>query len=337
MTPTPLAHRIRLGALMLPLLCAACAHPALQAPASEQQPPALTATAAIMDDGYRLPLRRWGSTDGALVMLLAVHGFNDYGNGFARLGSRLATRGALTYAYDQRGFGATVQRGRWAGSERMLRDLFQLAKLLRRRHPRLPLYLLGESMGGALVMVAATRGSTANGFILLAPAVWSRDGMNPLLRLALWIGAHSLPWLELTGEGVDIQASDNWPMLRAFGADPLVIKETRIDALWGVTNLMDRAKASASGLRSRLLLLYGEHDEVIPPHAFCALLDGLPDPAVDRRLVLYRNGWHMLARDLQGHRVIDDVASWLSDRGRPMPSGEETGLSTRRIQDLCDR
>jgi alpha-beta hydrolase superfamily lysophospholipase len=288
-----------------------------------------------MDDGFRLPLRRWEPEREAKAQVLAVHGFNDYANAFAGLGPYLAGKGVLTYAYDQRGFGATGSRGRWAGTERMIADLRAVARLLRRRHPELPLYLLGESMGGGLVMAAEAGERIADGALLLAPAVWSRETMNPFQRLLLWAAAHSLPWLELSGRGLDIHPSDNVPMLRALGADPLVIKETRVDALWGVTNLMDRAASSAPALPAPALILYGEHDEIIPRVAFCAALRRLPRGDDNLRLVLYRDGWHMLARDLQGQLVLADIAAWILERGAPLPSGEEVRPDSPRLVHFC--
>jgi alpha-beta hydrolase superfamily lysophospholipase len=321
--------------LVLSLLLAACA-----APLQDEREPIdaaahLAGELVMMDDGYRLPVRRWGKERDASAVLLALHGLNDYSNAFAALGPHLAAGGVLTYAYDQRGFGTTAQRGRWAGTERMLADLRAVAASLRRRHPDLPLYLLGESMGGAVVMAAQASGLIADGAVLVAPAVWSRDTMHPIQRLALWAGAHTLPWLELTGRGLDVHPSDNLPMLRAFSADPLVIKGTRIEALWGVTDLMDLAAASAPALIGPTLILYGERDEIIPDNAFCAMLRDLPRDRQDLRLVLYRRGWHMLTRDLQGERVLADIAAWLADPNASLPSLEETGPDAPRIAEFC--
>ncbi|MEJ0071172.1 MAG: alpha/beta fold hydrolase [Pseudomonadota bacterium] len=71
----------------------------------------------------------------------------------ARPGAR---HGIATYAYDQRGFGGAPDRGRWAGTPQLAADVASAAALLRGRYPGVPLYLLGESMGGAVAILAAS-------------------------------------------------------------------------------------------------------------------------------------------------------------------------------------
>ena len=107
-------------------------------------------------------------------------------------------------------------------------------------------------MGAAVILAAYGNGDRpeADGVVLSAPAVWSRDHMPFYQRGALWLGARTVPWMKLTGRGLEIRASDNDDMLRALGADPLVIKETRIDAIHGLVDLMDTALEAAPSLRS---------------------------------------------------------------------------------------
>ena len=255
-----------LGLLALTLLDG-CATPRLQPLGLPDQPPSLEDGYAVMDDGYRLPLALWRPAGEPLAMVLALHGFNDYHQAFARAGPFLARRGILTYAYDQRGFGATRERGLWPGTQRLGADLRLLIDLVRQHNPGVPLYLLGESMGGALVLVESQESPPLGvaGILLVAPAVWGGASMPPLQRLLLWITAHTLPGLKVTGEGLDILASDNIAMLRAQGRDPQVIKRTRVDALWGLSHLMDQASA-APPPAVPTLVLYGEGDAVSYTH-----------------------------------------------------------------------
>jgi alpha-beta hydrolase superfamily lysophospholipase len=113
-------------------------------------------------------------------------------------------------------------------------------------------------------------------------------------------------------------------MLKALGRDPLVIKQSRIDAVYGLVNLMDRAMASASSLRAPALVLYGAKDQLIPPAAVEEMTERLPASADgSRRVAYYPNGYHMLLRDLQGDTVWRDILAWMDDPRAPLPSGAE--------------
>jgi alpha-beta hydrolase superfamily lysophospholipase len=285
----------------------------------------------VTADGQILPLRKWLPQGRAKAVILALHGFNDYSNALDGPGTIWAKLGIATYAYDQRGFGAAPGRGRWPGRSTLAADAATASRILRRLYPGVPLYLLGESMGAAVAIVAMTGASgtpipDVDGVILVAPAVWGRPTMELLPRLALWVGVRLAPGLTLTGRGLHIQASDNIPMLRALARDPLVIKETRIDAIWGLVNLMDAALASAPRLRAPLLLMYGAEDEIIPKRPIRRFVRALsPNSRGRRSLAYYEHGYHMLLRDLEGPTVIADVAGWVLAPEAPLLSGADRG------------
>jgi len=181
--------------------------------------------------------------------------------------------------------------------------------------------------------ILAETPEASDGTVLVAAAVWGRATMNPLQRAALWMLAHSVPGLRLSGRGLGITASDNKAMLRALGKDPLVLKEARVDALWGLTSLMDRALAAAPGLTTPALVLYGERDEIIPRRPTCRMLSVLASSA---RIAVYPSGYHMLTRDLGARVVLEDLAAWLADPATPLPSGHETdGLRKRSLSGIC--
>ena len=293
-----------------------CATPHVQRSTSKPVMPSLGQTSAIMDDGYALPLKIWRPQGESRAVLLALHGMNDYLNGFASTGETLTEQGITLIAYDQRGFGSSEGRGLWHGTERLTRDLRSMLALLRSRYPDQPLYLLGESMGGAVVLAAMRDAPLAtDGIILVAPAVWSRDSMPWYQRFALWLAARTFPAMHLTGDGLHIQPTDNIPLWQEWSRDPLVIKSTRVDALYGVSNLMDRAVTSSDHLQGRVLVLYGKQDQVIPREPICRWAAPLPAQTTShRRTLIYEKGYHMLTRDLQGERVRKDISDWILGR-----------------------
>ena len=312
------------GALMMLLACAPVQVPAGPPAAA----PVLADDALVVADGLRLPLRAWLPESGPPdAVVVALHGFNDYSNFFDGLGRFLAGRGVASYAYDQRGFGAAPHRGLWPGTEALTGDLRAAVAAVRNRHPGTPIYLYGESMGGAVVMVAMAEAQPpdVDGVILSAPAVWGRSSMPWYQTTVLWMAVHTFPWRQVTGRGLGIQASDNIEMLKALGRDPMVIKGTRIDSVWGLVNLMDQAMASAPALNGRLLTLYGERDQLIPPAAVAEMLMRLPSRGTgQRRFALYAEGWHMLTRDLQAETVWRDIDAFIADPDAPLPSGADS-------------
>lgn len=318
---------------------AACAGPQLQPVLDTTQAAILYPDVAVMADGYRLPLVVHGPPAEPKAIILALHGFNDYRNAFSETGRYFAERGILTVAYDQRGFGETAQRGIWPGQQLLQQDAATLARLICQQHPDTPLYLLGESMGGAVSMLAAleNNGDCLHGVILLAPAVWGWQAMpfwqSTMLKIAAWF----FPAQEVTGEGLKIRPSDNIEMLRALGRDPLVIKATRIDAIYGLTDLMEQAYKASAEITLPVLLLYGEHDEVIPKPALCRMVAGLPEnPGSTWRMMLYTDGYHMLTRDLQAATVLGDIVTWVTAGNRPeLPSGYAVGRGADRFEAFC--
>lgn len=313
-------------AIMICLFFGACA-PTVKIAGPPTIAPLLTPDAIVTADDQRLPLRAWLPSEEPRAIVIALHGFNDYSNAFDGPGTLLASQGIAVYAYDQRGFGAAPERGYWAGEPTLSDDLITVVQLLGARHPGKPLYLLGESMGGAVVMVTMARPDApkVTGIILSAPAVWNRDNMNFLQRGALWVSSHTVPWLTLTGRGLHIKPSDNLEMLRRLGADPLVIKETRVDAIHGLCDLMDHAAHVAPRLHVPTLVLYGDKDEVIPAVPIFEMLATLPDDPVPVVKALYAKGYHMLLRDLEAKEVLLDVAAWIKQPlGTPLPSGADS-------------
>ena len=288
-------------------------------------------------DGLKLPVRAWLPDGAPRAVVVAVHGFNDYSKSWGKVpdapgvGPTLAAQGVAVFAYDQRGFGAAPYHGLWPGGDVMADDFTAAVRAVRARYPCVPIYGLGESMGGAVIMTAMASATPPplDGAILSSPAVWGRKTMPMLYRVALWVGARILPGWRPTGQSLGRLASDNLEMLRDNGRDPLFIKQTRIDAVYGLVNLMDRALEVAGSLRGRVLYLSGRNDQIIPPTASAQAMKDLLAADAQARAAFYDTGWHMMTRDLRGATVIGDIASFILAPAAPLPSGAEADALAR--------
>lgn len=303
----------------------ACAAP-VEDPDDSRALAANAAEAFTTDDGVRLPLRTFPAGQHPKAMLVALHGFNDYGGSFEEPARYFAQAGIETVAYDQRGFGGAPDRGKWAGTQVMVDDFVAFLHFVRRDHPDLPLFVLGESMGGAVISVALAQETEIriDGVILATPAIWARDTMPWYQRFAIWGGAGVAPALILSSTKFGIVSSDNAAMLAELAKDPLTIKGTRLDTLSGLSDLMDQAILSVPKLRFRTLIIYGLRDVMIPRRPMIALLERWPQDAPRNfRFGLYPDGYHMLLRDLQRNVVWKDIVSWMFKPDATLPSGFE--------------
>lgn len=259
-------------------------------------------------DGAVLAMQSW-EAETPRAVIIALHGMNDYAHMYSGPADYWAAQGITTYALDQRGFGRSPEFGRWVGEDTMIADLRAAITAARDKHPGLPVMVVGHSMGAGVILAGEAEAPLgADGLILAAPGVWGGRALPIPYRISANVAATFAPGKTLSGERVQRRATDNIEVLREMYADPLVIKETRIDAILGVTRVMGSAYNNADDVRGRILFLMGEKDEIIPLKAMEKTAMRLSGDVTVRR---YPDGWHMLFRDLQAAVVWRDVADWI--------------------------
>ena len=320
----PLRAGLLLVLLLLATVLTGCVG-RIAPPGPAVERPTETDDVFVMPDGTALPYRVWLPRGFPGTVVLALHGMNDSRDAWEYPAPDFAAAGMAVFSPDQRGFGATRTRGLWPGTAGLIADARVMVRLLRSRYPRAKLILMAESMGAAAMMVMATEPDPppVDGYVLIAPAVWGRSKMNVLLRGSLWLADHTVPGMKVTGGGVvKVTASDNRAALVRLSTDPLTLRETRVDAIKGLVDLMDQALAAATQFRAPALFLYGGRDELVPPKATAAMWRALPrvgnGGAVE---AFYPAGYHLLLRDADRAAPIDDILAWINHPDAALPSG----------------
>jgi acylglycerol lipase len=312
--------------LMLASFLAACTPSVQKAniPALGFEGPRFTPDRFIAHDGAALGLSSWVPSDKPVRgVIVALHGMNDYGRAYELAGPYWAEQGFATYAYDARGFGRSPERGIWGGQDLMTQDLRTALGVARAKHPDVPVTIVGESMGAATILAALGQDNPpqVDRAILIAPAVWGWSNLPFPYRVSLWVTAHtpvSLRPINPPRAVVrKITASDNEAMLRRLGRDPNMLFATRLDAVYGLVSMMEKAFKSAHKVPPQTLVLYGRNDQIIPRPSVERTVARLPDGI---QTVEYPNGYHMLTRDLQAQVVWRDIVAFIDDPQAPVPS-----------------
>jgi len=262
------------------------------------------------DGGDTIALTHWPAIGVQRGVILAVHGYGDYGpSTYAEAAQEWRAAGLGVYAYDQRGFGRNPSRGTWPGAERLVEDLAHIHTLIRAEAADAPITVVGHSMGGAVVAAALGQGRIApDRAVLLAPALWGGPHLGPGYRALAGLASSLMPDKRWSGEGVvRIQASDNIEALRALGRDPLYLSPPSSREFAGLVALMDQAVETAPDVTAPVLVLYGAQDEVVPEEPLRATTALFAGEKEFRRV---ETGWHLLLRDLDGAIVRDAVAAY---------------------------
>jgi alpha-beta hydrolase superfamily lysophospholipase len=287
-------------------------------PHSRPGHPIITSGYFALPDGARQPYRLYPAQGPINTVVLALHGYTDSRDGWAILAGTLTPHGIAIYAPDLSSFGATANRGHWPGTQVLVDEARDEAIQLRAQYPGARLYIMGESMGGALgILLGADKNPPpVDGYILSAPAVWGGPSMSPFYRETLHVTAFFAPGKRLTGRAVHVEASDNQAALIAFGEDPLTIHAPRVDDVAGLVALMGQAQAACAAFRQPALILYGGHDQLVPPDAMRDCWNAIPSTA-PVILAFYPPDYHLIPRDLERATPSADILAYIQGRGLP--------------------
>ena len=277
----------------------------------------------VTRDGARLPLAMWPAKTPKAVVI-ALHSFRDYRQAYDELGRWFATRNVSVYAYDQRGFGGSPNRGLWAGNKTMVDDLRDAILAVRATNAGASIYLAGESMGAAVIMalMASTDPPPVSGIVLAAPAVRGRLVRTPFGDALLSLATFAVP-----GSATRVERQQD-PALSAIALarlrdDPLVLREVRVDTYSGLMALADAASAAAPGIDVPTLLLFGANDGSVTRTAVCDAQARIPRSLLSS--VFYVDGPHLLLQMADNKRAFADIDAWMS--GAPPPSNSDANIA----------
>lgn len=262
-------------------------------------------------DGADVPYRLWTPSVPQRAIIVLLHGASDYSGAYDEIGPLLTSRGFVAFAFDQRGFGATASRGRWAGKHRMMADVTDAAAFLRQRFGSdLPLFVIGESMGAAIAVRAAPLVPDLTGLVLSAPGAVAGGARRAALGLLIRAMNVVAP-----RHGLVLERTTAWELTASAAirllSDPLILRNISPEMLFGLLRLSASAIDKARRVKVPTLTMVGTQDEILRIACIKQLHKGLKCP---KTWAVFENGPHMLLHWEHCARVVERVVSWLDAR-----------------------
>ena len=265
----------------------------------------------VAPDGARLWTRRWEPDGRVRASLVLLHGLGEHAGRYDHVARRLTGAGYAVFAFDLRGHGRSSGRRGDTRFSPTLGDVVRRLDGAGARHPDVPRFLYGHSLGALIALTALLRlRPPLCGAVLSAPPLRSALREQRLkVRLARMLGP-LFPSLTVRA-GLDPTAlSRDANVVAAYVADPLVHDRASLGFACDSLAATDAA-ATATRLDVPLLIVHGSADRIAFVDGSRALAARL---AGDVTLREYPGLLHEPHNEPERAQVLADVLGWLDAR-----------------------
>lgn len=264
-------------------------------------------------------------------ILLCIHGLGLHMGSYNDFGESMKREGFGVYATDVRGFGSWYLSGKpqldFDGS---IADISATIKYIHQQHPDVPLYLLGESMGGAVALQAAAQHQTdIQGLICSVPSGDRKSGLGSNLHVGLHVLAGGFEQRFDVGSLVISYATNNPEHRRQWANDPRSRKMYSPAELIGFQNFMNKNFAAAESLRNMpVLFVQGTNDQLVRGSGNWEVYDKVLSP--NKQLALSMAAEHLIFEngqcDPQDQKFL---LKWIdkAEQQAKQPAPEAIGLA----------
>jgi alpha-beta hydrolase superfamily lysophospholipase len=271
-------------------------------------------------DGLEIAYYRWRAPARAAAIVQIAHGMGEHALRYAHVAEFLNKSGYHVYANDHRGHGRSAKGVESLGDfgalgwNGLVADMVMMTKLARTREGRLPVILLGHSMGSfaaqhyvldnsALIAGLVLSGSASVDKLAVDP---SREADLTAFNQAFEPARTPYDWLSRDPAAVDAYVADK---LCGFGIDKRAM-ETMVAA---ANKLVDPAELSRIRSDLPIYIFAGDMDPInhklewLKPLAERYRAAGIADVTEK----YYPQGRHEMLNETNRDEVMSDLLSWI--------------------------
>jgi lysophospholipase len=255
-------------------------------------------------------------------IIICVHGLGLHHKSYEDFGNRISKLGYAIVSFDMRGFGGYKDEKGFdlvdlAGC---VEDLGNIITLFKRDYPDTPLFLLGESMGGAIALhVSVKYQESLAGLISSVPSGQRYKSKRTALAVALEMVRGKNHQFDI-GSRVINQATHDESLRKEWKDDPSARMELSASELITFQRFMNQNNHLAKELKTLPVIIFqGFGDKLVKPEGTLALYNALGTKYKNLELIGHQE--HLIFEEGQcPPEVIDGLTGWLNNHRSKKPA-----------------
>ncbi|KAI8583250.1 hypothetical protein K450DRAFT_222701 [Umbelopsis ramanniana AG] len=271
-------------------------------------------------DNNQLFTRTWKAVGNVKAKLVVVHGFGEHCGRYDELLKNFAAQGIESYSWDQRGFGETAKKantqGNAQGWDTVLGDVDDA--ILRNKEDGIPLFLMGHSMGGGIILSYLTQGDRYEGAAKLTAAIASAPLIQltnpppaPVFFALRYIAAAVVPNFKYS-VGIDPSGISRDPaQVEKYKNDPLVNDAATFATLKDMLVNGELLLKTSAKITTPILVAHGTADPINKFAASKVMFEHISSS--DKNLLGFDDCYHELHHEVKDvkEKVTKDYIDWI--------------------------
>jgi len=267
-----------------------------------------------LSDTNELFYQYWLPKGTPRAALVVAHGIAEHSGRYMNLVNTLVPLGYAVYGIDHLGHGRSTGTRVYVNKFQDYVDGLNLyVDRVRQWQPKIPIFLVGHSMGGLIsASFLLEHQAKLSGAILSGPGVKIPDTISRATIMAARLFSFLLPKMgiqQLEAKGI----CQDPEVVQAYVDDPLVFTG-KITARLGaeLLNTCAHVMKNAQDITLPLLILQGTADALVDPAGAQTLYDTVG--STDNTLTFYQGFFHEIFNEPDHKRVFEDIHAWLKTR-----------------------
>lgn len=298
-------------------------------PAQYQVAPGASGMELTTQDNLKLFGQWWKPEHDPKAVVLLLHGMAAHAGFYYPWTNHLTRHGYAVFGYDQRGWGQSQgygRRGYLRSYDEYVQDAALAYKEVKRVYPDLPIFLQGESLGGAVAMqLDIDNRHTFHGLVLNAPGF--KPGLSFLpgfvSDFGIWSGAilgkawPNFPVVPMGNKMLFNQIGKliiHDPDVKQRALDDPHFTHSAVSAAFvtGLHAMSKNIQANLSKVTTPFIIINGTRDTLVPYQSGDLLMARAG--ATDKTRKLYEGMSHCTLHDREKEKVWADILAWMDAR-----------------------